>query len=390
MKKTITLRKNEDHRIRGGHLWVFSNEIREMAGTPVTGDIVLVRDNGGVLLGTGFYNAHSLIAVRMLSRTEEEITSGFLRTRIEQSLALRERLFPGADAFRAVHGESDFLPGLIVDKYGEFLSVQVLSAGMEQRLTEIYDLLGSIFTPKGIIERNDLQTRALEGLEQRMGVVRGEHHPVDIREHDLTYTVNLLDGQKTGFFLDQRMNRFYFRNYTRDCSVLDCFCNEGGFALNAAAGGAASVIGIDISEPAVLRARENATRNSLSGTCSFESADAFEYLKSSAEKGITFDVINLDPPSFAKNKKGVIAAKRGYKDLHAAAIKALKPGGMLATASCSHHITGETFLDIINETAIRAGRSIQLLEWHGASPDHPVLPSMAETAYLKFGIFRVM
>lgn len=389
MKKTITLRKHEDHRIRDGHLWVFSNEIREIAGQPQTGDWVLVRDNGGVLLGSGFYHANSLIAVRLYSRKEEEPTTDLLRQRLHHAVTLRERIFPGSDTFRLVHGESDFLPGLVIDKFGEYVSVQSLSAGIEQRIGQIYDLLGEMFHPAGIVERNDVHARALEGLEERRGVVRGDVRETTIHEHGLSYSIDLVEGQKTGFFLDQRLNRLAFRTYTNGQSVLDCFCNEGGFALNAAKGGASHVTAVDISSPAIRRAAANAERNGLSGSCTFAEADVFDFLDTAAREGLRFDVVNLDPPSFAKNKKGVTAAKRGYRDLHIAALNVLAGGGILATASCSHHVTEETFLDIVCESASRSGRTLQLLEWRGASPDHPVLPGMPETSYLKFGIFRV-
>ena len=390
MARTVTLKKNEDHRIAKGHLWAFSNEIQKIDGDPQAGDIVHVLTHTGTFLGIGFYNPHSLIAVRLLTREQDkEIDFQFFRQRIETALLLRRKLYPDSDTFRLIHGESDFLPGLIVDKYGDYLSLQTFSAGMDRRVTLICDVLESLLHPKGIVERNEQPIRTLEGLEQRKGLLRGSIAPVTIDENGIVFTVDLLEGQKTGFFLDQRENRLALRRYVKDATVLDCFCNEGGFALHAAKAGASHVTAIDISEPTIERAKKNAKDNHVDSRTHFVARDAFEYLKEAVEKKQSFDVINLDPPSFAKNKRSVVRARRGYKEIHTYALQLLKPGGILATASCSHHIFDETFLDIINASARATGRNINLLEWHGAAPDHPVLPAMPETRYLKFGIFHV-
>jgi 23S rRNA (cytosine1962-C5)-methyltransferase len=226
-------------------------------------------------------------------------------------------------------------------------------------------------------------------LEQKKGILRGKAEPVTISEYGIKYSLDLLEGQKTGFFLDQRENRNAFRRYVKDADVLDCFCNEGGFTLHAGYAGAKSVLGIDISESVIKRARDNSTLNNLDKIVHFQTGDAFLYLDQAVKDKKQFDVINLDPPSFAKSKKTIRKAKRGYKEIHTNAIKILKPGGILATSSCSYNITEETFLDTINESARELGRHISLLEWHGAAPDHPVLISMPETKYLKFGIFFV-
>jgi len=387
--KTITLKKNEDHRIVGGHLWVFSNEIGSIDGQPEAGDIAVLRNHAGKFLGKGFYHPHSLIAFRLLTRIEEEIDFHFFRKRIESALALRRQVYPGSETFRLVNGESDFLPGLIIDRYEEYISLQTFSFGMDQRSTLICDVIESLFHPRGIVERNEMPLRTLESLPQRKGVLRGTCDPVIVTEHEINYSVDLLEGQKTGLFLDQRENRHAIRRYAAGSRVLDCCCNDGGFALNAAVAGARETVGIDVSEPAVQRASSNASLNDLSDRVRFIAADMFAYLSDALSANERFDVINLDPPSFAKNKKSVAQAKRGYKELHASALGILNPGGILATASCSHHINDETFLSIIDSCARSAGRRILLLEWHGAAPDHPVLPAMQETRYLKFGIFRV-
>jgi 23S rRNA (cytosine1962-C5)-methyltransferase len=387
--KVVTLRKNEERRITNGHLWAFSNEILSIAGEPAAGDIVELRTHSGGLLGTGFYNPGSLIAVRLLTRLEEEIDFRFFARRIEAALLLRRTLYQESETFRLIHGESDFLPGLIVDKYNDQLAIQALSYGMDRRLTLICDVLESIFHPASIVERNDAPVRSLEGLEQRKGILRGAASPARITEHGVEYTVDLLEGQKTGFFLDQRENRHAIRRYAAGRRVLDCFCNEGGFALNAAASGASEVTGIDVSERAITRAAENSSRNKLPVSPSFVKADSFDYMKEAVARGEQFDLVILDPPSFAKSKKSVRKAKKGYKELHSYAYRLLRPNGILATASCSHHVFEETFLEIIHDSARAAGKTISLLEWRGASPDHPVLPGMQETRYLKFAVVAV-
>ena len=385
----IILKRHEDKRITRGHRWVFSNEIDSVSGDPRTGDIVAVVSAAGRFIGCGFYHPHSLIAVRILSHRETGPADGFIRERIGAAFDLRTALFPGCESYRLVHGESDDLPGLIVDRYGDCCSLQILSAGMELHLPAVCDAIQAVLPCRTIVERNESPLRVLEGLEQRKGVIRGEAGPVTITEHGIKYAVDLLEGQKTGFFLDQRENRYAVRRYAAGRDVLDCFCNDGGFALNAAAGGAKSVTGIDISETAVARASGNAAANGFAGNAEFIAADVFEYLKTAGAGGKKFGLVILDPPSFAKNKKTVRNAIRGYRQLHTLALPLIPDGGYLATASCSHHIFEETFRDIIRDAAEAAGRSLTLLEWRGASPDHPTIPAMPETGYLKFGIYRV-
>jgi len=389
MSKIVTLKKNEDHRITNGHLWAFSNEIETIVGEPQSGDLIELHNQAGKFLGVGVYNPNSLIAVRLLTREKEEIDFQFFKKRIERAYALRKRIYSNSETYRLVHGEGDFLPGLIIDKFNDYFSVQTFSVGMDKRLTLICDVLESLFHPKGIVERNEAHIRTVEGIDQRKEVLRGTLEPITISEYGVQYGIDLLEGQKTGFFLDQRENRKAFRRYVKGASVLDCFCNEGGFALNAAYAGASNVLGVDISEQVIQRANNNIKLNKFDSQIQFLIGDAFEYLDQAVKDQRQFDVINLDPPSFAKSKKTVRKAKRGYKEIHTNAMKILKPGGILATASCSYNIIEETFLEIINECANSLSRKINMLEWRGAAPDHPVLPSMPETKYLKFGIFSV-
>ncbi len=389
LQKQIILRKNEEHRIVGGHPWVFSNEIRETRGSPSNGDVVELLTAGGLTLGIGLYNPHSLIAFRLLSQGIEEITAEFFRLRLEQALKLRKMLYPDSTVYRLVHGEGDYLPGLIIDRFNEYLVVQTLSYGMDLRLPQICDALESLLAPRGIIERNEAPLRTLEQLPQKKGTLRGEAGPTVISLNGLHFAVDVLEGQKTGFFLDQRENRAAIARFSKDAAVLDCFCNDGGFSLTAAKAGANMVTGLDSSAEAIRNASENARTNGLSAV-QFEQADIFEALPSLAEKGASFDLVVLDPPSFTRSRKNVQTAKKGYKELHAGAFRLLKKGGILATASCSHHIEPEVFLSLVDETARKAGHHIQLLEWRGAAPDHPTLPSVPETRYLKFGIFRFL
>jgi 23S rRNA (cytosine1962-C5)-methyltransferase len=384
----IRLRPKEDLRIRTGHPWVFSNEIATINGSPGPGDVVSVLSSNGALLGVGFYNPHSLIAARVLSVYEEPVDAEFFRKRLQRALELRKVLYPESTVHRLVHGESDFLPGLIIDRFNDLLVVQTLSSGMDMRLPQIADVLEELLHPAAILERNESPLRKLEHLPMRKGVIRGTAGPTVIDEHGLKYGVDPMEGQKTGFFLDQRENRFLVRRYCRGARVLDCFCNDGGFALNAAAAGAVSVLGIDSSAEAVARATANASRNGLQQV-QFVDRDVFEALPALADKGERFGTVILDPPSFTHSKKNVQTARRGYRELHAGALKILEKGGYLATASCSHHILPEVFLEEVVQTGKKMGKTLQLLEWRGAAPDHPTLPQVPETRYLKFGVFRV-
>jgi len=388
-EQQVLLRRKEDRRIRSGHPWVFSNEIRETKGSPGAGDLVSVLDAGGRSLGVGFYHPHSLIAVRLLASEGEEIDRGFFHRRISAALETRQRLFGTGTVYRLVHGEADFLPGLVIDRYNDLLVIQTTSAGMDRQLPLLCAILEEILHPEAIIERNESPLRDLEGLPHRTGFLTGSAQETDIELDGVVYRVDTLEGQKTGFFLDQRDNRTAVGGLASGLSVLDCFCNEGGFALTAARAGAAEVTGVDVSARAVERARLNAERNGLRHA-TFVEGDVFAYLKEVRAAGQSFDLVVLDPPSFTRNRKTVPQARQGYLDLHRSALAVLRRPGLLCTASCSYHITPDTFLEIIDRACREAGRPAQLLEWRGASADHPVLPAVPETRYLKFGIFRIL
>jgi 23S rRNA (cytosine1962-C5)-methyltransferase len=388
VNKQIVLKKNEEHRIIEGHQWAFSNEIKSVRGDPESGDLVELLRYDEKFLGVGFFNPHSLISFRLLDREPQEISFEFFERRIRQALQLRQRLFANSETYRLVFGESDFLPGLVIDKYNEFLAIQTLSFGMDRRLTLICDVLESLFHPKAIVERNESPLRSLEHLPIKKSILRGSLDQTIIIENGLKYKVDLLNGQKTGFFLDQRENRKAIRRYVSSGTVLDCFCNEGGFTLNAIQSGAKEVTGVDISETAIARAQVNCTINHVEH-CRFEVSDVFDHLRLYETERKRFDVIILDPPSFSKNRKTVATALRGYKEINAAAMTLLNPGGILATASCSHHVTEDSFLSAVEAAGRSARRRVQMLELSGASPDHPVLTAMPETRYLTFAIFAV-
>lgn len=389
LPKQIILRNKEEGRVVAGHPWVFSNEIKETRGTPVIGDVVELIAASGVSLGIGLYNPHSLIAFRLLAPTVVEIDHAFFRDRLEAALALRERLYPEASTYRLVHGEGDFLSGLVIDRFNEQFAVQTFSYGMDQRLPVICEVLREMFQPSCIIARDESPLRSLENLPLRRTVLYGEPSATVIAEGGVNYAVDLREGQKTGFFLDQRENRSALVRFCAGKRVLDGFCNDGGFSLTAARAGATSVLGIDISADAVSRARANAALNGL-GQVTFKEQEMFDALKMLAASGEKFDVVILDPPSFTKSKKNVQTARKGYRDLHAAVFPLLPPDSVLLTASCSHHILPEVFLEIVDDSARKAGRRVQLLEWRGAAPDHPTLPAVPETRYLKAGFFRVL
>jgi len=385
----LILKAKEDRRVRQGHLWVFSNEVQQHPQAQA-GDVVEVLTHGGESLGSALYHPHSLISARLLLSDVEDVDEVFFHERLSAAAQLRRRLFPNETCYRLVHGESDWLPGLLVDRFNEYLVIQTITTGMDRRLPLIANSLKQLFQPRGIIERNDSTLRAYEELPQRSGYLFGDDTgPVVIEENGLRYRIDLLHGQKTGFFFDQKLNRQAAARYAPGTRALDCFCNLGSFSFHLARGGAAEVTGVDVSETAVEKARENAVLNDIPNV-TFVAEDAFLFLEEKVKNGRRFDLIVLDPPSFARNRKTVGPAKKGYRRLNELALRALTEGGILVTASCSFHIFEDVFHDLINEAAVRADRRLQLLEWHHQAPDHPILPAMPETRYLKLGIFQVI
>jgi len=385
----LILKPKEDRRLRQGHLWVFSNEVARHPEA-AAGDVVEVLTAREESLGSAIYHPHSLITARLLLADIEELDRSFFLERLSAAAALRGRLFPEESCYRLVHGESDWLPGLLVDRFQDYLVIQTTTAGMDRRLPVIVEALKELFHPRGVLERNDSGLRGYEELPERSGLLFGDDPgPLTIEENGIRYLVDLLHGQKTGFFLDQKLNRQAAARYAPGARALDCFCNLGGFAFHLARAGASQVVGVDISEAAIDRADENCRLNGFSNV-RFVVRDAFTFLEEQQNAGLTYDLIVLDPPSFARSKKHVGAARKGYRRLNELALRLLTEGGILVTASCSFHIFEDVFRDLVNEAAVRADRRLKLLEWHHQSPDHPILPAMPETQYLKLGIYQVI
>lgn len=392
----VILKPHQEDRLLGGHAWVFSNEIREVLAEaePKPGDLALVVTAGGQELGLAFYHPNSLIAARMLTRSPKEpIDVGFFVRRLREAMTYREKVCPGETAYRLCFGESDGLPGLVVDRYGSALVVQVLSAGIERRLDLVAAALEEVLKPKGIYLKNDHRARQLEGLPLECRTLSGavpERTP--IVEGGLRFLAPLGEGQKTGHYFDQRDNRAFLRPYFEGRSVLDLYCYTGGFAVNAAKAGAKSVLAIDSSGPALTIARENAKLNGVEGAVSFDEGDAEKILESFAALQQPFkpDFIVLDPPSLVPAKKHLPKAIRLYAKLNALALKALPRGGLLATATCSHHVSREEFVKMLRAAQTRAQRAVRLVSLRGQSADHPVLLAMPETEYLHFALLEVL
>lgn len=388
---TVRLKPREEDRLLAGHAWVFSNEIEKVEGDPKPGALAVVVNARGTPMGTGFYHPNSLIAWRLVSRKVEPVDAAFFHERLSAALRLRERSYPGARSYRLCFGESDGLPGLVVDRYEDVLVLQVLSAGIESRLDTVAGALTDLLKPRGIFLKNDHPARGLEGLALETRVLQGDVPPrVTIEVDGLKYAAPIAEGQKTGFYFDQRDNRARVAPYLKGRQVLDLYCYTGAFALTAARAGAAKVLGLDSSGPAVELARENAGLNGLS--VDFDEGDAEAVLQTFAETAqpITPDVILLDPPSFVPAKKHLMKALRAYVRLNHLALRVLPRGGLLATSTCSHHVDLSAFLGVIREAAAKAGKPLRLLELGRQARDHPVLMAMPETEYLHFALLEVV
>jgi 23S rRNA (cytosine1962-C5)-methyltransferase len=380
---TLRLAKNQERRIRAGHPWVFSNEIESVEGAAESGGEVLVQDHRGGVVGVGLYNPRSLIAARLFTRRDRPIDAELFRERIRAARALRERIYPVEMTYRLIYSEGDFLPGLIVDRYGDYLGVQSLTAGIERRLDEVLDALEEVMEPSGIVCRRDAPARAYEELPLLEPAERGTvPERVDAPFQGFVLTVDLRTGQKTGEFLDQRENRLRVARESVGRRVLDLYCYTGLFSIHCAAAGAASVLGVDRSAPALERARENARRNTPSRPPEFRAEEVERYLQAAAASEERFGMIVLDPPALVKSRKALQEGLRKYAQLNAAALRLLEPGGILATATCSHHVDAPLFLDVLRSAAKDAGQPLRVIEVMGQSRDHPVLLAARETSYL--------
>ena len=388
--KRVHLLPGREKRLVQGHKWVFSNELAGLPTDFEPGTWVTVYSSKGVCFGSGYFNPHSLIAVRLVCRPHEKPSQELLRQLLRKAAERRETMFyPESPCTRLVYGEADGLPGLIVDRYGEVLVYQITTLGMSLMEGLLRDLLLELFRPQALVFRNDTPVRTLEGLPLKKGVAHGElPDPCWIDIEGLHFLIDPLNGQKTGFYLDQRDNRQALRRWAKGRRVLDLFCYNGAWSLSAAVAGAHQVVGIDQSREAIDQARRSATRNHLETICRFEMEEAFTFLKS-AKRG-TFDLIVLDPPAFAKTRNNLPQALKGYTDLNRRALLVLEPGGILVSCSCSYHLSEEMFREVLLKAAQASGRQLRVLETRGQALDHPVLLAMPETRYLKCAILEVL
>jgi len=387
---TVLLRPGEADRIVAGHPWIYNNEVLRLSSPANDGDLVQVKDHRQRLLGTGFYNSKSKINVRLLAPDRIIPNEAFFEERIRAALAVRQRHMPQATSFRVVNAESDFLSGLIVDKYEDVLVVQISALGMDLRKAHIVAALQTIFSPRVIAERSDVASRKFEGLAESNGMLFGEQTgPVAVSLNGIKFETDLVGGHKTGMYLDQQANYQAISQFAKGGQVLDCFSFLGGFGLHAARAGAAHVHLLDQSADAIAASERNAQTNGLADKCSYETVNVFDWLKLNTavkphERVIPrFDMIILDPPSFTRNRASVPDALRGYKEIHLRALKLLKPGGTLATFCCSHHVSTELFQDTLLSAAYDTRHILRRVASYAQSPDHPIIPMIPETEYLK-------
>lgn len=392
----VTLKKGEGRMLKSGGLWIFDNEIASILGSFEDGDIVAVHDFDGYGLGKGFINRNSKIRVRMMTRNRhQEIDEAFLKMRVQEAWDYRKKV-SDTGSCRVIFGEADFLPGLVVDKFSDVLVVQSLALGIDRLKDQIVDLLKEVLEAdgikiRGVYERSDAKVRCQEGMELYKGFI-GEAFDtnVEIEENGVRYMVDVKDGQKTGFFLDQKYNRKAIQHLCKDAKVLDCFTHTGSFALNAGYGGAKEVTGVDASELAVEQATLNSKLNGMEDRVKFICRDVFELLPELEEKGEKFDVVILDPPAFTKSRNSVKNAVKGYREINLRAMKLVRDGGFLATCSCSHFMTYELFTQTIHQAARNVHKRLRQVEYRTQAPDHPILWAAEESYYLKFYVFQVV
>ncbi len=376
-------------RIFHGHVWVYATEIKARFGDPKAGDVVQLQDARGKPMGSAIYNPQSQITARLFSYRRQDLDLDFFKRRIERALKVRTDAGVDTALCRVVWSESDGMPGLVVDRYGDYLVIQTLTLAMSMRQDLIIQALNEIFSPKGIVQRNEGGVRKAEGMEQVKGLVSGElPEPFVVRHHGSAFHVDLVEGQKTGLYLDQLDNYQQVATLAKGRRVLDCFTNQGGFAQACALAGAAEVTAVDISDAATATAEKNAAISGAAIKC--VAANCFDFLKQQESSGATYDLIILDPPSFTKTKASINDAMRGYKEIHLRAMKMLNPGGIMATFSCSHHVSTGDFHTSITDAAVDARRTLRRVAMYGQRPDHPILATIPETEYLTGYAYEVV
>ncbi|HUK56779.1 MAG TPA: class I SAM-dependent rRNA methyltransferase [Nitrospiria bacterium] len=385
----LGIKSHAAQRLKSGHPWIFSNELSRRPKGLEPGQLVDIQNHRGEWIGRGYVNPRSLIAVRLLRRERLEIDEDFLDRKISGAQALRERWLGDEEAYRVVFGEADGLPGLIVDRYGSVLVAQILTAGMDRLTDLLLRVFIKRFQPSAVVARNDTAARELEGLSQEKRLLYGEiQSPLVIRKNNLSFEVDVWEGQKTGFFLDQSENYRCLDGRVRGARVLDAFCYTGAWGLHAARYGAREVIGLDSSAKAIRRARDNAERNGLASVCTFLQEDVFDALRRLHDAKERFDFIVLDPPAFAKSRQKIKEATRGYKEINRMAMRLLSPGGALVTCSCSHLVSQALFREILVSAAADAQRSFYITAWRTQGRDHPIALAIPETEYLKCTILQ--
>jgi 23S rRNA (cytosine1962-C5)-methyltransferase len=387
----VTLRRGREKRVKAGHLWVYAGEIERADDGLAPGDPVDVADHRGRFLGRGYYNPASGIVVRLMTRRREEpLDEGLLRRRVAQAVAYRRHFYSPGEPCRLVFSEGDLLPGLIVDRYGSCLAMQISTLGMDRARDAVVAALQDAVHPRGIYERSDLGVRAREGLEARTGVLAGEvPEEIQVEADGLRFLVRIKDSQKTGMYLDHRFNRRSLQPHARGRRVLDVFCNTGAFALYALAAGAERAMGIEASPECLELARRTADLNGLATQCEWIEGNAFDHLRELDRRGERFGLIVLDPPAFTKSAQAVPAAVRGYKEINLRALRLASPGAVIVSASCSYHLGPEEFVGVIREAAADAGREVTLVALQGQAPDHPINLAVPETRYLKCAFLLV-
>ena len=395
----ITLKKGGGRTLKAGGAWIYDNEIDSVTGDVADGELVHVHDFDGYYMGIGFINRKSKITVRMMSRVKgTQIDAAFIKMRVKNAIDYRMAVIKEEDrsAFRVIFGEADWLPGIVIDKFADILVVQSLALGIDNFKLKIVEFAREIlgeygYNIRGVYERSDAKVRDLEGMPRIKGFIGDEFETkVQIEENGVRYIVDVQDGQKTGFFLDQKYNRASIRPICKGARVLDCFTHTGSFALNAGMAGAREVTGVDASELAVNQAAENARLNGIDDIVKFECRDVFELLPELEKKGEKFDVVILDPPAFTKSRESVKKAVRGYREINLRAMKLVKDGGFLATCSCSHFMEPELFTKTIGEAAHDVHKRLRQVEYRTQCSDHPILWAADESLYLKFYIFQVV
>ena len=384
----VILKRGEERRIIAGHPWVYANEVSKIEGKDRNGSLAIVKSQDGKYIGKGYINHLSKILVRIFIRNDEEDTKEYYIDAFKKAKEYRESLGYNNN-YRLIFSEADNIPGLVVDKYADYLVMQCMSLGIDQRKNMLVQCLVELFNPKGIYERSDSSVRSKEGLEPYSGLIYGEvPDEIIIEENGIKMSVDVKNGQKTGYFLDQKENRLAIRRYTKDKTVLDCFCNSGGFSMNAATN-AKSVKAVDISNSALNTVKRNAELNSFKNVTTLE-GDVFKVLRDEKTIGNKYDVVILDPPAFCKSINEVKDSLRGYKDINILGMKLVEKGGILVSSSCTHFITEQMFMNMLRDASRESGRKVRVVEIKTQAPDHPALLCDDETSYLKFVILQVL